>query len=304
MTNKNAMVGEGVLPPLDGEGGPRETRDGWGGRSTPSDLAARGHLPHRGGGGYLLSLLILLTAGAARAGETGCWLDHGAIVVPAAFGDIAGDFLLDAATPKSALHVTVANSFGVTSDTTRADLRLAGQRLPAFEMKVADLDVQARPRTAGLAGVIGADALAGYVTEITTRPCRVKLSLRAGRPWPVRAELSWIGGAMAVKAAVSDGTTSRAGWFAVATGAPGVTVAQATLTRDPPKDSDPDWPPARLRALSVGGLLFEQVPAGAEADAPAGLAGAIGEEVWCGRPLRLDPRHGRLELGAKTPDSH
>ena len=249
-------------------------------------------------------LALILAAGAARAGETGCWLDHGAIVVPAAFGDIAGDFLLDAATPKSALHVTVANSFGVTSETMRADLRLAGARLPAFEMKVADLDVQARPRTAGLAGVIGADALAGYVTEITTAPCRVKLTRRAGRPWPVRAQMRWVGGAMAVKAAVSDGPTSRAGWFAVATGAPGVTVAQATLTRDPPTGADPDWPPARLRALSIGGLIFEQVPAGATADAPAGLSGAIGEEVWHGRPLRLDPRHGRLELGAKTSDSH
>ena len=260
------------------------------------DIGAE-HIPsHRGEARFILSLLLILTAGTASAGETACWLDHGAIVVPAAFGDIAGDFLLDAATPKSALHVTVANSFGIVTPEARADLRLAGERLSGFDMKVADLDVQARPHVAGIAGVIGADALAGFVTEIDAKPCRVRLSRRPGRRWPLRLELRTVGGALAVKAAISDGATSRAGWFAVATGAPGVTVADAKLTRDPPKDGDPDWPPARLRALSLGGVLFEQVPAGVTADAPAGLSGAIGEDVWHGWRMRLDPQRGRLEL--------
>jgi hypothetical protein len=43
-------------------------------------------------------------------------------------------------------------------------------------------------------------------------------------------------------------------------------------------------------------VLFEQVPAGVTADAPAGLSGAIGEDVWHGWRMRLDPQRGRLEL--------
>ena len=36
----------------------------------------------------------------ARPGETRCWIDNGALVVPAAFGDIAGDFILDLSAPQ------------------------------------------------------------------------------------------------------------------------------------------------------------------------------------------------------------
>ncbi|MGH7025254.1 MAG: hypothetical protein ACREEB_16925 [Caulobacteraceae bacterium] len=245
----------------------------------------------------LLSIVLVLTAAAARAGTTACWFDNGAIVVPAAFGDIAGDFLLDAATPKSQLHVTNAESFGILTPTSRADLRVAGERLSGFEVRIADLGARERPFAPGLTGVIGADALAGYVTEIQTSPCRVRLSRRASRHWPIRLPLRLVDGAYSVPAAISDGVTSRAGWFAVATGAPGVAVADARLTREPPKDADPDWPPARLRALSLGGrLLFEEVPAGLMAEAPAGLAGSIGEAIWSHYRIRLDPARGWLEL--------
>jgi hypothetical protein len=248
----------------------------------------------------ILSILLGLSAWAAGsgswAGETACWFDHGAIVVPAAFGDIAGDFLLDLATPTSQLNDTNAQMFGIVTPTARADLRLAGERLPGFEMTATDLGARERPFAAGLVGVIGADALSGFITEIQTEPCRLRLSRRAGRRWPIRLPLKVIGGAFAVPAAVSDGATSRAGWFAVATSQPGVTLADARLTRDPPKDADPDWPPARLRALSLGDLLFEQVPAGI-ADPPApGLAGSLGEDIWWRFRMRLDTIHGRLEL--------
>jgi hypothetical protein len=238
----------------------------------------------------LLILLAMKTA-PALAGETACRLDRGRIVVTAAFGDVAGDFVLDAASPKSKLDDTVAGMWNLGEQEARADLRLAGVRLPGFVMQVAPLD------SAGIAGVIGADALGGFVTEIRTAPCRVTLSRRAGRPWPTRLPLRVIGGAFATSAAVSDGVTSRAGWFAVATGAPGVTLTDAKLTRAPPKDADPDWPPARLRALSLGGtVLYENIPAAIADKAPAGLSGAIGEEAWHALDLRLDPRRGRLEL--------
>jgi len=55
------IVGEAMalaqahLPPLDGEGGSREARDGWGGRSTPARVSPPGdappHPPRGGGGG-------------------------------------------------------------------------------------------------------------------------------------------------------------------------------------------------------------------------------------------------------------
>jgi hypothetical protein len=244
----------------------------------------------------VLLILLGLAASGARAGETACWFDHGAIVVPAAFGDIAGDFLVDPATSKSQLNDTNAQMFGIVTPTARADLRLAGERLHSFEITAVDLGARERPFAAGLVGVIGADALSGFVTEIQTNPCRVKLSRRSGGRWPIRLPLKVIGGAFAVPASVSDGANSRAGWFAVATGQPGVSVADAKLTRDPPKDADPDWPPARLRALSLGDLLFENIPASvADAFGP-GLAGALGEDVWWTFRMRLDLTHGRLEL--------
>ncbi len=246
---------------------------------------------------FLFGQLALGAAPAAfGAGETACWFDHGAIVVPAAFGNIAGDFLLDAATPKSELHVTNAQSFGILAPSARADLRLAGRRLPNFEMTVTDLGARERPFVAGLVGVIGADALAGFVTEIEINPCRVRLSRRAGQPWPIRLPLKTISGALTVPAAISDGATSRTGWFAVATGQPGVTVAGAKLTREPSKEGDPDWPPARLRAVSLGGLLFEQVPAGVSDQPSPGLAGSIGEAIWSRYRMRLDPARGILSL--------
>ena len=248
----------------------------------------------------LLGLLILKPA-AARAGETACWFDHGTIVVPAAFGDIAGDFVLDAAEPKSQLHVTNAQSFGILTPTARAALRFAGRRLPAFEMTIADLGDRERPFAAGLAGVIGADALSSFVTEIETSPCRVRLSRKAGRAWAIRLPMKTIGGVFAVHAAVSDGVTSRAGWFAAATGKPGIVLTDARLTRVPPADADPDWPPARLRALSLGGLLFEQVPANVTDHEPPGLAGAIGEEIWSRYRLRFDPQRRVLELAPRAP---
>lgn len=244
----------------------------------------------------LLVTILVLTAAGARGGETPCRLERGAVIVPAAFGDIAGDFLIDPSTPKSALHVTIAESFGIVTPTARADLRFASQRLAGLEMSVVNLDARARPFVAGLAGVIGADALAGQVVEIDPVPCRVRLTEGARKPWPIRLPLRVVDGAYAVPAAVSDGVTSRRGWFAVDTASAGVKLADARLTREPPAGAEPDWPPARLRALSLGGMLFEQVPAGLMSPAPTELSGSIGEVIWSRFRLRLDARRGWLEL--------
>jgi hypothetical protein len=172
-------------------------------------------------------------------------------------------------------------------------LKLAGERVPGFEMKVADLDARSRPFVTGIVGVIGADALTPFVTEIATSPCRVRLSQRAGRRSTLRLPLRTVGGVPAVRAAISDGATSRRGWFAIDTGAGPSLIADATLTRTPAAGTDP---PVRLRALSLGGLLFEQTPAGLMADPPPGLSGSIGMAVWARFRLRLDPKHGWLAL--------
>jgi len=244
----------------------------------------------------VLLIILVLTAGSARAGETACRFERGAIVVPAAFGDIAGDFVLDASAPKSQLHLTVAESWGMTAPSARASLRLAGERLTGFEIEIADLDARSRLFTAGLAGVIGADVLDGFVTQIQTSPCRVRLSRTGLRRASIRLLMRRVDGIYAVRAAISDGATSRMGWFAIDTGSPGVKVADARLTRNPPTGGDADWPPARLRALSLGGLLFEQIPAGLIPNAPPDLAGSIGEVVWSRYRMRLDPARGWLEL--------
>jgi hypothetical protein len=241
-----------------------------------------------------VAILGLLTAGPVRAGETACWFENGAVVVPAAFGDIAGDFILDLSSPVSQLHVTTAQTFGIDTPTARAGLRLAGERIGPLTLPVADLDARARGFVTSIVGVIGADALRAFVTEISTQPCRVRLSRRGDRrPGAVRLPLRMVDGALAVRAAISDGATSRAGWFAIDTGQAPTLAADATLSRTPAPGSDP---PVRLRAVSVAGRLFEQVPGGVMAPPRAGLAGTIGMAVWSRFRLRLDPRQGWLEL--------
>jgi hypothetical protein len=246
-----------------------------------------------------LAIVLVLIAGAARAGETQCWFDNGAIVVPAAFGDIAGDFILDASAARSSLHVTVAGSAGIGGVSARRTLRLAGRRRNGFEMQIANLDAREARFVTGIAGVIGADALTGLVVDIQTAPCRVRLERRA-RPLAgaVRLRTRQIAGVPVVRAAISDGVTTRAGWFAIDTGRLGVRIADARLTREPPPGAGDS--PARLRALSLGGALFEQVPAGL--NPPAGLAGAVGEAVWSRYRLRIDLSRGWLEM-ARSPKS-
>lgn len=245
-----------------------------------------------------LTIVLALIASSARAGETACWFDNGAIVVPAAFGDIAGDFILDLSAAKSSLHGAVAGSAGIEGASARRTLRLAGRRLPVFEMAIADLDANDADFVTGISGVIGADALRGVVVEVRSGPCRVRLERRPRRlAGSLRLRMREIAGIPAVRAAISDGLTSRSGWFAIDTGRIGARIADAKFSRTPPAGAAD--PPARLRALSLGGRLFEQVPAGL--DPPAGLAGAIGEAVWSRYRLRIDVSDGWLDIAPENP---
>jgi hypothetical protein len=242
--------------------------------------------------------VLALSAGAARAGETPCWFDNGAIIVPAAFGDMAGDFILDLSAARSVLHVTAAQEAGIETPSARASLRLAGLRRARFEMRIGDISDREGGLVTSLVGIIGADALAGEVVDIEAAPCRVRIERRARRlARAARLPVRWIDGVPAVRAAISDGRTSRAGWFAIDTGRLGARIADATLTRAPPPEAGDT--PARLRALSVAGRLYENIPAGLGAS--MGLAGSIGEGAWSRYRMRLDLRRGWLQLGAPHP---
>src|SRR4029077_16427926 len=103
-----------------------------------------------------LCLSGALTApGAAFAGEAQCWYENGALVIPAAFGEIAGDFILDVSAPKSQLHDSRAGAAGIDGASPPRDLTLGGERLPAFPIEVADLDARSWGFPTNINGVLG-----------------------------------------------------------------------------------------------------------------------------------------------------
>ena len=248
-----------------------------------------------------VGFLTVILGGAAPAGAAASRLENGAVVVPAAFGDIAGDFILDASAPASQLHLTRAQADGLAGPDARADLTVAGERLRDITLQVVDLDARSRSFATVINGVIGADVLAHFVVEVRFSPCRLTLYSQPPTPWggAVRLKVARAGGVPAVVATAFDGKLSREGLFAIDTASAPVRIAEASLSRSPPAGVDPDGrdvAPARLRALSLGGRLFENIPAGLIADAPAGLAGAIGDAVWSRFDMRLDLSRGWLEL--------
>ncbi|HRD28419.1 MAG TPA: hypothetical protein PLO65_08980, partial [Caulobacter sp.] len=57
--------------------------------------------------------------------------------------------------------------------------------------------------------------------------------------------------------------------------------------------------PARLRALSLDGRLYEEATAALAPDVDPALAGALGTDLWSRWRLRLDIGRGRLVLRPK-----
>jgi hypothetical protein len=244
-----------------------------------------------------------LAAPAARAGEARCWVDRGAVVVSARFGDIAGDFLLDLAAPHSALEADVAALDGIDATSAQAELQIGDARRPAtFAVTALDARTLGLPTT--LNGLIGADALAGWVIDLRLAPrCRIAL-------WPRRAPrlralarlpLQLVGGVPAASATASDGERSLTGLFAVDTGTAAVRLAApvAGFSRPLPHTADPASrlrPPARLAALTLGGALFQGVPAAIDPSLPPGLAGGLGTTVWSRYTIRVDLGRRRLTL--------
>ena len=241
------------------------------------------------GRGAIILTASLAMSGSAQAGSTRCWIDQGAVVAAAAFGDIAGDFIIDVGAPVSQLHVTRANEDGIDGDSATRPLVLAGHRLAAVRMTVADLDTLPQTDTS-IAGIIGADVLSRYPVTIVFAPCALTWGRKPTRRVAVRLPVTIQGGVPTVRAEVSDGVTVREGPMIVATGRTETLIPQAVLTRVPKPGA---FPPVRLRAVVVAGRLSEQVPAGTADAAP----GSIGTGVWRRwKAMRMDWGRRTLEL--------
>jgi hypothetical protein len=249
-------------------------------------------------------LASLAMAGWAHAGGARCWIDKGALVAPAAFGDIAGDFLIDLSAPTSALHVTRANEDGLEGEAATRDLVIAGRRLAGVTLPIVDLDARTAKFDTAINGVIGVDVLRRFIVEIDPAACRLRLLSSRPGLWRggVRLAISTAGGRPLAPVRITDGVQVRTGHFAIDTADWPTTVGDARLSR--PQIAD-RTSPVRLRAMEVGGRLFEQVPAVVQPQggpAPGGTPpeeearGAIGMAVWSQWRLRLDIRNGWLEL--------
>ncbi|WP_150131333.1 hypothetical protein [Caulobacter mirabilis] len=241
--------------------------------------------------------------GVARAAEAGrCWFENGAVVVPARVGDVAGDWILDPASPRTLLHETKAQMEGLPAAFTAA-ASLAGRRVEGVDVTVADLDSRAPGFTTPIAGVIGADVLARFVVDLDFSPCRVRLI--GGRP-PVlkgsRLRLTQVDGVPALEAGVADDRQAGLGLFAVDWGSKAaVRLSQARLSPSP-TDPVPDahnGAPGRLRALSLAGALYEEQTAAVGPSPAPSLAGTLGTDFWSRWRLRLDIRGGVLTLAPK-----
>jgi hypothetical protein len=240
----------------------------------------------------LLSVAIIaLAASGARAGETRCWLDKGAVVVPAAFGDIAGDFLLDLSRPVTALHDTRANMNGLTGPSATATLRVAGVSFLQRTLPIIDLDPQTAPFDTTINGILGADLLRGSVLTLDFRGggCRLTLGrhVQRRRQKGVPLPLTWLGGIPTTAAMVSDGVKTRPGLFALGTSQAATLISAGTLSR-PAKARDF----IRLRAVAFGGELFEQTPAEIGPAPASGLAGGLGTAILAHGRVVIDTRRG------------
>lgn len=244
-----------------------------------------------------------LAGGTAFAGETQCWLDRGVLVVPAALGNLAGDFILDLSAPKSQLHLTVAQNAGIDAPVDIATLRLAGVAIPHARFEVVSLNARTWGFPTNIIGVIGADALAPYVVDMALKPCW--LTLWPGRAPPLQGALALptreLNGIPAVAAAVFDRRAGLSGWFAIDTGSAGVRISDANAAYSHAPTGD-DWawrldPPARLAALRLPDAVLTNVPAALQPGAPPGLLGGIGADVWSRYAIvRIDQRDRKVLL--------
>ena len=161
---------------------------------------------------------------------------------------------------------------------------------------IVDLDARSTGFSTNISGVLGADAFRGFDFEIDFAPCRLRLSRSATGNMLGRSSIRIrnLGGRPAIPASISDGAATRTGWFLIDTASRGSLIANAGFSR-PPRDPA-GAAPARLRALSLAGVLFEQTPAGLMSQNDPRIDGAIGAAVLAHFRLRLDQTRGWLTL--------
>ena len=237
----------------------------------------------------VLALSLVLAASTAWAGETACWFENGAVVAPAVIGDMAGDYVIDLSAPRTLLHETKAQMAGITEPELPLSVEVAGLKTPAMPIRVADLDARGAGFVTPIAGVIGMDVLAGHSVEIDFAQCRIRID----QPWRARRQVvlpvEVVEGLPTIVAGFSDGPVALQGAFAIDT----ASKAMARLsTRGAAATGKLDMTarhkaPASLRALSIGGVLAENVPASLADDLPDGVAGTLGTGLWGRHRLRL-----------------
>lgn len=226
------------------------------------------------------------------------------LVVSAEVMGIAGDYVLDTGAPHTLLADTPAQGAGYAETALVGEVRLAGLELGERPVAVATLDARFRALPTPVAGVIGADVLAGRVLDVRFAPCRVTLS-EPGRAPPFRSTVSlplaWRGGRPVAPAAVADSRRALAGDFVVATGADTPVRLRDDLADAPgAAKREPLYPYGELRpvlrALSFAGDLYEAQPSGLDPRADFDAAGEIGAPVLAHYRVRFDFARGRLEL--------
>lgn len=249
-------------------------------------------------------LLALAAAVPAQAAEIACRFERGVVVAPAVVAGIAGDYIVDTGAAQSALHETKAQAEGIAEIDLSGDVRLAGKIVPDLPLKVVDLDVRTWNLPTPVAGVIGADALKGFVVDLAYAPCRLRLSAPAEAPRFAGRSLglSWDLGRPTVDASISDDAHQISGRFVVATGA-NVPVRLADDLAQAPggagtKELYPEgvWL-ARLPQVNFAGATGRDVAAGLmkpEGDVVGLLGGAVLAHFrlrfdFPGRRLIVDP---------------
>lgn len=245
-------------------------------------------------------VLAALVAGPACAGEAACRFERGVVVVPAVMAGIAGDYIVDTGTAQSALHETKAQAEGIAETELTGDVRVAGMAVKGLALKVVDMDVRTWNLPTPVAGVIGADALKGFVVDVAYAPCRLRLSTAAEAPrFSGRTlALGWDLGRPTVDAAVSDDAHRIAGRFVVATGANVPVRLADDLAQTPGAAETKELYPegvwlARLPEVDFAGATGRDVAAGLMK--PEGdVVGVLGGPVLAHFRLRFDFPGNRL----------
>jgi hypothetical protein len=252
----------------------------------------------------ILAAALALSPPAARATEVACWFEAGVLVVPAEVAGIAGDYVLDTGAPRTLLHATQAQGAGYAEPEIAASIRLAGLDLPARSVSVVKLDARFWRLPTPVAGVIGADVLRGLMLDVRFAPCRIWLWRRAEAPrFAADAVLpiAWADGRPTVLARVTDGRRVLGGAFVPATGADTAVRLRDDRADVPGAVKRADLYPygalrPKLRALSLGGELFEEPLSGLIERAQIQADGEIGAPALARWRLRFDLVGDRLAL--------